>query len=228
MTAAFTKKDVFLYFADRLPPARRSELERAVEFDQAIQQWFDELAPSEDDVDLPAPPFPSPHSPAVRRAAALAFSDLDTNDRVEPILAWVKSGSGPVPDFGPDPDAILAHGGRLVAREALPVAADGAPPPMPVQLCPFVGADVPNNWVTVRQPVDAVPGRRVDVLAVRVRETGDAERFSLEGVPLTEEQSLDGPYLYAGFPLTDLIPDGDAKAGDVYVYAVEPSPAGEP
>jgi serine/threonine protein kinase/formylglycine-generating enzyme required for sulfatase activity len=67
MNSRITKMDVFLYMADRLGQTRRVELEAACKTNAQVRQWFEELTPREEDLEID--PFPEVQSSSLRPGA---------------------------------------------------------------------------------------------------------------------------------------------------------------
>lgn len=80
---SITEKDVFLYFANQLNRARRMEIEAAFETDPNVQRWFEELGPTDEDIDR----IVTDASAAVRSRSSL-FRSVPAESVADKIVAW--------------------------------------------------------------------------------------------------------------------------------------------
>lgn len=76
MNSKITKFDVFLYFADQLDRARRLELEAACATNTQVRQWFDDLTPTQAELDAAPVPTIATDTPEYRRIAAQTYLSM--------------------------------------------------------------------------------------------------------------------------------------------------------
>ena len=73
MTVSITKKDVFRYYANDLDRVRRRELEAACRTNAQVRQWFEELAPTEEELERQPLPEVRLDSAALSELAAIVY-----------------------------------------------------------------------------------------------------------------------------------------------------------
>ena len=84
MSEKVTKGDVLLYFADKLVRTRRIELEQACESDPEVKKWFDELMPTDEEINqMPLSDPPDPNSEESRRIAAITYESIQREKEKE-------------------------------------------------------------------------------------------------------------------------------------------------
>lgn len=222
MNAKVTDKDLFLYDANRLDPARGRAVEAALRTDPEARGRYAEQS------DRPLPPLDLT-SPVIRRAAALAFEVVALEELCDAWLAWVEAPVGPPPNITPSTLHNLPRGVRLY-RDEVPATLAGRPVAGPAEplTCPTIRPDYAAGRLTVCLPLDAVLDGVVEVVAVRRRGPSDVATFRLSRHQLERGTDKDGtPCWQDDIPLRKLT--GPILKGDDFVYCVRPTnplPAG--
>ena len=118
MPDAITKKDVFLYFANRLDRPRRLELERASQSDPRVRRWFEELRPTEEELLRRPPRTVRLDRPEDGRLAAVAYRSVERDEEVRRWVGWVRDAAGGAPRAASG-EVVLRGGEPLVLAPCL-------------------------------------------------------------------------------------------------------------
>jgi hypothetical protein len=233
MNPKITKKDVFLYFADKLERDRRREVEAAWRSDVRVQRWFEELTPTEEELRQRPRPGVRLDSPAYRDLAAVTYLSVERDERAgladqwsEWVRNWVTAGKSTLAALGEIVPSELLEGARgaLLYREpVLTVGGDKGTFSVPPPEVPCVHPDYPGGRLIIRQRLEGAPGGVVEVVVVRRRGENEVETLPPVRIQLERAEPPDGaPYWYADVPLRSVL--GDFRAGDDFIYCVEAAP----
>lgn len=224
-----TKKDVFLYFADKLDRARRIELEEATETDERVRRWFQELTPTEEERGRLPMPTIDVDSPEYRKLAAITYLSVEQDERDDLVSQWaawmrnLATASNTPPDNEISPAELLeARSGTLLYREPVPMAMSDHHVPQPG--IPCIYPDYEADQLIIRQTLDRIPKGVVEVLVLRRRGETEVKSFPPVRLELKRAEQLDGqPFWEKTVSLRSLI--GDSQSGDDFFYCLEVAPA---
>jgi hypothetical protein len=231
MPSEFTKKDVFLYFADKLDPARRRQIESARQTDERVRRWFEELSPKGEGKPQPAAVVRL-DAAEYRDLAAIAYLSVERDELDSVWGDWFRDlgrteGPIPAPPVTVVPRELFEAGeGTLLYRDPAPATLSGDThrfsfPSLPV---PCIHPDYGQKRLTIQQELDRVPGGLVEVIVVR--RLGD-DKFERVSAPLRLQLQRvvppgGEPYWYGRVSLNSLIPDLQPKTD--YIYCVQAVP----
>jgi hypothetical protein len=235
MLDKITKTDVFLYFANKLDRARRRELESACRSDEQVRRWFDELTPTEEEIERMPLPAVRLDSPEVRRLAVIAYLSVERDEYAEDVILdftrRVRDRGESGGESRPTPDEIaplqLFQGshGSLLARKPVPRTLAGGNPTVSVAPTdvPWIEPDYDNGRLLIRQQLDPDSDGKVRVLIVRTRKDSGVETVFENTLQLRYIEPRDGaPYWSEDVDLKSLI--GDFHPDDDFIYCVEAVP----
>jgi hypothetical protein len=234
MTAKITKMDVFRYFANKLDRTRRRELEAACQSNEQIRRWFQELTPTEEELQRQPRPQGRLDPQTYRNLAASAYLGVERDERAERVRQWlewirngvtaVKSAIASLHEIVPS-ELLEGVRGTLLYREPVPqtLSCDPHTFSVPPQEVPRIYPDYGSGRLIIRQALASVPSGAVEVRVVRRRGEEEIETFPPKRIPLERAEPPKGePYWYAEVPLKMLI--DEFRPGDDIIYCVEAAP----
>jgi hypothetical protein len=230
MNPKFSKKDVVLYFADKLDRARRREIEMACKTDAQIRRWFAELTPTDVELEHEPAALVAAETPKYRQIAARTYESVEGDDEVATVARL----------FDPTPEAMdltecgsvipaeelfRSKGGRMALCARIPrtIAGDVRPPAItPVEI-PCIQPDFVNDRLTIRQwATDDLASGMISVFAAKIIAPGQVERFGPARVEMTKGKRKDGTaYWHKEISIRSLAPN--LGPDDEVVFYVEPS-----